>query len=296
MAGVLFRWKTRVTVNFTICEIFSSGRNNLLDNRRRKKMFGNSPISRIVSLFDRNRMQDLIELTSAIHYEAFRRRRLMETNGMIDMCSLNESHIWCTQFNKQNNFYYFFLFPIVCLLAVTPFLTSIKIRRFEWITFRVIQTRTLSWIELGKILSSSIRWRKDGRVAGRRFRSNGRPDWVYFFSVFRASANKTFGIRPSAPSKRLFIIESEANLLQLFIPQWKTSAQLPKHESDVESVGMERTNHATSQCPLLIWMYMRLTVSVECSKKSSKLLKFLYFYIPDVGFSTSFPLTVTTTL
>ena len=65
-------------------------------------------------------MQDLIELTSAIHYEAFRRRRLMETNGMIDMCSLNESHIWCTQFNKQNNFY-FFLFPIVCLLAVTLF-------------------------------------------------------------------------------------------------------------------------------------------------------------------------------
>jgi septin family protein len=39
-------------------------------------------------------MQDLIELTSAIHYEAFRLRRLMETNGtMIDMCSLNESHI-----------------------------------------------------------------------------------------------------------------------------------------------------------------------------------------------------------
>lgn len=74
-------------------------------------MFGNSPISRIVSLFDRNRMQDLIELTSAIHYEAFRRRRLMETNGMIDMCSLNESHIWCTQFNKQNNFYFFFISP-----------------------------------------------------------------------------------------------------------------------------------------------------------------------------------------
>ncbi|XP_046658090.1 septin homolog spn2-like [Daphnia pulicaria] len=45
------------------------------------------------NLLIRNRMQDLIELTSAIHYEAFRRRRLMETNGMIDMCSLNESHI-----------------------------------------------------------------------------------------------------------------------------------------------------------------------------------------------------------
>lgn len=39
-------------------------------------------------------MQDLIELTSAIHYEAFRRRRLIETNGnMIDIASLNESHI-----------------------------------------------------------------------------------------------------------------------------------------------------------------------------------------------------------
>lgn len=39
-------------------------------------------------------MQDLIELTSAIHYEAFRRRRLMETNGaMFDLGSLNESHI-----------------------------------------------------------------------------------------------------------------------------------------------------------------------------------------------------------
>lgn len=39
-------------------------------------------------------MQDLIELTSAIHYEAFRRRRLLETNGtLIDMSSLNESHI-----------------------------------------------------------------------------------------------------------------------------------------------------------------------------------------------------------
>ena len=38
-------------------------------------------------------MQDLIELTSAIHYEAFRRRRLMESGTLIDMCSLNESHI-----------------------------------------------------------------------------------------------------------------------------------------------------------------------------------------------------------
>ncbi len=40
-------------------------------------------------------MQDLIELTSAIHYEAFRRKRLVETlNGaIIDINSLNESHI-----------------------------------------------------------------------------------------------------------------------------------------------------------------------------------------------------------
>ena len=44
-------------------------------------------------------MQDLIELTAAIHYEAFRRRRLMELNASliagnpIDMNDLNESHI-----------------------------------------------------------------------------------------------------------------------------------------------------------------------------------------------------------
>jgi len=44
-------------------------------------------------------MQDLIELTSAIHYESFRRRRLMELdtdslmNSTIDISALNESHI-----------------------------------------------------------------------------------------------------------------------------------------------------------------------------------------------------------
>lgn len=41
--------------------------------------------------------------------------------------------------------------------------------------------------------------------------------------MFRALANKTLGIRLSA-LQRLFIIESEANLLQLFIHQLKTSA------------------------------------------------------------------------
>ncbi|KAK4023260.1 septin homolog spn2-like [Daphnia magna] len=55
---------------------------------------GHCEFHHLRNLLIRNRMQDLIELTSAIHYEAFRRRRLMETNGtMIDMCSLNESHI-----------------------------------------------------------------------------------------------------------------------------------------------------------------------------------------------------------
>ncbi len=42
-------------------------------------------------------MQDLIELTSDIFYESFRRRRLMELNNLmanaIDISSLNESHI-----------------------------------------------------------------------------------------------------------------------------------------------------------------------------------------------------------
>jgi len=46
---------------------------------------------------NRNRMQDLIELTSAIHYEAYRRQRLHDNNSaMIDissLTSLNESHI-----------------------------------------------------------------------------------------------------------------------------------------------------------------------------------------------------------
>lgn len=49
------------------------------------------------NLLIRNRMQDLIELTSAIHYEAYRRQRLHDTNSaMIDissLTSLNESHI-----------------------------------------------------------------------------------------------------------------------------------------------------------------------------------------------------------
>ena len=46
----------------------------------------------------RNRMQDLIELTSDIHYEAFRRRRLLEANGNlsvdpINIGALNESNV-----------------------------------------------------------------------------------------------------------------------------------------------------------------------------------------------------------
>jgi len=44
-------------------------------------------------LLIRNRMQDLIELTSDIHYENFRRRRLLEMKTLPDLSSLNESHI-----------------------------------------------------------------------------------------------------------------------------------------------------------------------------------------------------------
>jgi hypothetical protein len=84
-------------------------------------------------------------------------------------------------------------------------------------------TNRSSGIKLGKItffffLDDARTDGSSGAVSGRI--ADDRTEFI-FFSVFRASANKTFGIRPSAPSKRIFIIESEANLLQLFIHQWK---------------------------------------------------------------------------
>jgi len=44
-------------------------------------------------LLVRSRMQDLIELTSTIHYENFRRRRLQEMESLADIHTLNESRI-----------------------------------------------------------------------------------------------------------------------------------------------------------------------------------------------------------
>ena len=41
----------------------------------------------------RSRMQDLIELTSTIHYENFRRRRLQEMKSLTEINSLSESRI-----------------------------------------------------------------------------------------------------------------------------------------------------------------------------------------------------------
>ena len=65
-------------------------------------------------------MQDLIELTSAIHYEAYSRQRLHETGIMIDIGSLNESHIW----NAHIFFYLLLLF-----LLKNEILLSEKIKK-----------------------------------------------------------------------------------------------------------------------------------------------------------------------
>lgn len=107
--------------------------------------------------------------------------------------------------------------------------------------------------------------------------------------MFRALANKTLGIRLSA-LQRLFIIESEANLLQLFIHQLKTSAL--RSEARMlfffKSMGIEKENHATFQCPFdnmgsFLW---------NAARNAFELLKKISFLFPDIGFPdvTLFPL------
>ena len=112
----------------------------------------------------------------------------------------------------------------------------------------------------------------DGRVVGCRFRSNGRrPDCcVYFLACFVPQQTKRLvSGHPPLPNV-VFIIESEANLLQLFIHQWKTSAALPKHECVVASPwelkGLIMQLFSMSSQRFLNKNVLTI-VSVECSKK-----------------------------